>query len=70
MRSWCFVFALGACAEPAIEMSPRGPSGLFMLYSSEITTVSIAAPGHQTRTLTVGGGFELDGSILAVLPKL
>lgn len=47
-----------------------GPSGLFMLYSSKVTTVSIAAPGHQTRTLTVGGGWELDGTALAVLPKL
>jgi hypothetical protein len=47
-----------------------GPSGLFMLYSSKVTTVSIAAPGHQTRTMTVGGGWELDGTALAVLPKL
>ena len=47
-----------------------GPSGLFMLYSPKVTTVSIAAPGHQTRTLTVGGGYELDGTALAVLPKL
>jgi len=56
--------------EVAQGATKTGPSGLFMLYSSKITTVSIAAPGHQTRTLTVGGGFELDGSILAVLPKL
>jgi hypothetical protein len=47
-----------------------GPSGLFMVYSSKIITVSIAAPGHQTRTMTVGGGWELDGSVLAVLPKM
>ncbi|MDQ3338654.1 MAG: hypothetical protein M4D80_26105 [Myxococcota bacterium] len=47
-----------------------GPSGLFILYSSKVTTVSIAAPGHQTRTLTVGGGYELDGTVLAVLPKM
>ena len=47
-----------------------GPSGLFILYSPKVVSVTIAAPGHQSRTLTVGGGFELPGSALAVLPKM
>jgi hypothetical protein len=58
--------------QPAVVSgaTKTGPSGLFILYSSKVTTVSIAAPGHQTRTLTVGGGYELHGTALAVLPKL
>ena len=45
-------------------------NGLFMLYAPKVVSVMIAAPGHQTRTMTVAGGWELDGSALAVLPKL
>ena len=47
-----------------------GPSGLFILYAPKAVSITIAAPGHQSRTLTVAGGFELPGSALAVLPKL
>lgn len=47
-----------------------GPSGLFMMYASKVATLTIAAPGHQSRTLTAAGGWELDGSLLAVLPKM
>jgi hypothetical protein len=45
-------------------------SGMFLLYADKVVTLTVNAPGHQQRMLTAAGGWELDGTLLAVLPKL
>lgn len=45
-------------------------NGMFILYSTKVVTVTVSAPGHQQRTLTMSGAWEFDGYALAVLPKL
>lgn len=65
-----YVEPMGGVLREIPNATSTGPSGMFIVYSRSVTNLTIAAPGHTSAKMFAGGAFEIEGTMLAVLPKL
>ena len=52
---------------PLPEATATDASGMFEIYTNQVTGITVTAPGHGTQTLYVGAGPEAVGGALVVL---
>lgn len=53
---------------PMSTLTSTNASGMFVVYSQQITGITVSAPGHASQHMFVGAGPYMPGTALVVLP--